>query len=258
MNTTHTDAGMHASKHSQVAQQLPLAAGAKWCACALALLSLAGCFSSTRISQYPESWSPAAKVPANQCPHIAGQYVNRGATEGIESRFCSPKYPRKASWNCDAMLAGNLVKMRSVEWNELKQARSVEWLEIRQPDADSLELDFPPATGMAPKTFKRSKGDFECDAGGLKFSMSGSVLSDEKTSTAAGVASTTMAGLLILSGGVVSTERVFRPTQDGSLMMEVKESGVVVYMVGMSSKSNAFVRWEHYQPPADDLKGAAK
>jgi len=214
---------------------------------ALILLpSLAGCF-TTDTRPYPEDWPRVTTVPAGQCPHIAGQYVSIGYAVKAPPLTCSPAL--KGSWNCDATLSGNLVKMKAIDWHELQQVRAVEWVKLEQPDDDTLEVHFPPAHQLEPKIFKRSQGDFDCDSSGLRFSISASLYSDERMSTADTVLLTT-AGLLSLTEGVASTERVFRPLANGSLSMEVTDSKAAVFLAIFASakKFNAFVRWERYPP----------
>jgi hypothetical protein len=226
--------------------QYRTATRAAWYVLALFLtLSLTGCLLATRISAYPEGWAPAATAPANQCPAIAGRYVNSGIATGEHLGSLCPrdKYARKAGWNCDAQLAGNLIKMRTTEWSEIRQARAVEWLVIEQPDADTLEMHFPPASRHEPIVLKRGKGDFQCDGSSLRFSMIGSVLAAEERSDAGNVTVTTLS-LMVFSGGVVSTDRVFRPLQDGALTMEVTESVAVTHGFFLAAKYSAFVRWE--------------
>jgi len=211
------------------------------------LPGLAGCF-KTDIKPYPSNWSPVVTIAAGQCPDISGEYQNSGDWDA-DSRSCGRKYPPKTAWNCDSSLAGNLVKMKAVEWSELSYSRNFMRVKLQQPDPDTLAV-YIPSEGSPPKIFKRSKGDFDCDSSGLRFSTTGNALSLEGESTGQAIVRTT-AGLLALSGAVVSTERVFRPLQDGSLSMEVTESvamemTMIFFLYG---KNNAFVRWERYQPP---------
>jgi len=205
------------------------------------LLSFAGCSTTTDIRPYPSSFPPIATTPAGQCPQIAGLYANDGYVS-TPPLTCNP--PLKASWNCDGTLSGNLVKMKSIEWSELHQVRMVDWVKIEQPDNDTLEVSFPPRTHLEARTFKRSQGDFDCDSSGLRFSMTGLLLSDEHLPTSMSVLMSAF-GLLSASGGVASTERVFRPLQDGSLSMEVTDSKAAVLMgiYAGRKKFNAFVRW---------------
>jgi hypothetical protein len=79
--------------------------------------------------------------------------------------------------------------------------------------------------------------------------MSGSFLADEERSDA-GNAVVTAFGLMLLSGGIVSTDRVFRPLQDGALTMEVTESAAITHGFSGASKYSAFVRWERSAPAA--------
>ncbi|HXZ97376.1 MAG TPA: hypothetical protein VEG37_10095 [Burkholderiales bacterium] len=147
-------------------------------------------------------------------------------------------------------LGGNLVKMGAIEYKELLQARNVKWLKLEQPNPDTLEVHLPPDEPFEHKIFKRSKGDFDCDNSGLKFSMIGSVYSFEDSSTV-GSTIMTVTGLAINPGGAfMSAERIFRPLQDGSLSMEATDSGWGVWLiVSFHGKHNAFVHWQRYQPP---------
>ena len=140
--------------------------------------------------------------------------------------------------------------MKSIEWSELHQIRMVDWVKIEQPDNDTLELSFPPRTHLEPRIFKRSQGDFDCDSSGLRFSMTGLLLSDEHLSTGMSVLMSGF-GLLSLSGGMASTERVFHPLQDGSLSMEVTDSKAAVLMgiYAGRKKFNAFVLWKRDPRP---------
>ena len=223
---------------------------------ALILLpSLAGCFAAdTR--PYPKDWPPVTTVPAGQCPRIAGQYWNGGSNVIAPRLTCAPAL--KGSWNCDATLSGNLVKMKAIEWHELQQVRAVSWIKLEQPDDDTLEVHFPSATQLEPKVFKRSQGDFDCDGSGLRFSISASLYSDERSSTGDTVLMTTL-GLLSVSEGVASAKRVFRPLQDGSLSMEVTDSkaAVLAAIFASAKKFNAFVRWEQYVPHTPGYVSAA-
>ena len=215
------------------------------------LLNLAGCFSIESIKPYPESWSPPTMITAGQCPDISGQYVNEGSREWDAWPCPDIEDWSKAGWNCDAALGGNLVKMKATEYSELLHAREVKWVKLKQPDPDTLEVYFPPDERAKPKIFKRSKGDFECDSSGLKFSMMGSAMSLEKSSTAEGIKRSALM-LTALAGAIVSTERVFRPLQDGSLSMEATQSNWVAILLIFDGhgKHNAFVRWQRYQPPS--------
>jgi hypothetical protein len=167
------------------------------------------------------------------------------------------KYPPKAAWNCDSSLAGNLVKMKAVDWSELSSARYVQSVKLQQPDPDTLEVYLPPE-GSPPKIFKRSQGDFDCDSSSLKFSMTGNAFSTENSSTARNITITTGEALLYAAIGVASTERVFRPLQDGSLSMEATESGwlTVLVIFNIHAKRNAFVRWERYPPSPSSRRRA--
>jgi len=216
---------------------------------ALILLpSLAGCF-KTDIKPYPSNWSPVATIPAGQCPNIAGEYENNGDWN-VDSRSCGRKYPPKTAWNCDSSLAGNLVKMKAFEWSELSYSRNFMRVKLQQPDPDTLAV-YIPSEGSPPKIFKRSQGDFDCDDSGLKFSMTGSTFSAEESSNARDIVIITGELLLYAAVGIDSTERVFRPLQDGSLSMEATESNWATFLVlfNFHFKRNAFVRWERYQPP---------
>jgi len=218
--------------------------------------SLAGCFNLTQIKPYPSSWPAVTTVPAGQCPDISGEYKNRGDVKS-DSLTCSSEHSPKAAWNCDSSLAGNLVKMKAVDFSELSDARSAYTVKLRQPDPDTLEV-YLQVEGSTPKIFKRSKGDFDCDSSSLKFSMTGSMFTDEKWSTARDIG-LTAAELLLLPGaaGVGSTERVFRPLQDGSLSMEATQSAWFTWLaiINVHGKHNAFVRWER-NPPGPEAKAA--
>jgi len=216
------------------------------------LSSLAGCF-STEIKPYPSTWPQLATAPAGQCPNISGDYENTGDGEWDDRRCVHRKYPGKAEWNCDNSLAGNLIKMKAVEWSELSYARNIARVKLQQPDPDTLEV-YIPSEGSLPKIFKHSQGDFDCDGSSLKFSMTGSAFSAEKSSTAGDIVMTTGELLLYAAVGVDSTERVFRPLQDGSLSMEATESnwGTVLVLFNFHIKRNAFVRWERYQPGSSE------
>jgi len=221
---------------------------------ALILLpSLAGCFSTGEIKPYPSTWPAVATTPSGQCPNISGEYQNSGDWNA-ESGSCGGKHPAKAAWNCDSSLAGNLVKMKAVDFDELLGARNAYTIKLQQPDPDTLEVYFP-SESSPPKIFKRSQGDFDCDSSSLKFSTTGTVFSDEKSSTLHDVG-ITAAELLLLPGaaGVVSTERVFRPLQDGSLSMEATESVWFTWLaiLNVHRKSNPFVRWERFQPASPE------
>ncbi|HEY6281887.1 MAG TPA: hypothetical protein VIW72_08895, partial [Burkholderiales bacterium] len=138
----------------------------------------------------------------------------------------------------------------AIEYKELLQARNVKWLKLEQSNPDTLEVSFPPDEPLEHKIYKRSKGDFECDSSGLKFSITGSVYSFEDSSIV-GSTIMTVTGLPInLGGAFMSAERAFRPMQDGSLSMEVTDSGWgIVLLIPIHGKHNAFVRWQRYQPP---------
>lgn len=232
----------------------------------LLLLSIAGCIRSN-IDHVPESWPPpVAMAPLDQCPNITGLYVNRGNVTPEYKTLCfdshsgksrkeTNKYPPKAGWNCDEQLSGNLIKMRAIEGTELQQLRWVDWLDIRQPDPDTLEVHFPQ---FDTKIFKRSKGDFQCDQSGLKYSISGSAFSWEEKSPIINYIATSM--LVVFGYGtvvIVTTERIFSPLQDGSILMEVTESNTgAVILIPTKIKSHTFVRWERYSPegePRDQL-----
>ena len=230
----------------------------------LLLLSIAGCIRSN-IDHVPESWPPpVAMAPLDQCPNIAGLYVNRGNVTPEYKTLCfdshsgrsrkeTNKYPPKAGWNCDDLLFGNLIKMKAIDGTELQLLRGVNWLELRQPDPDTLEVHFPP---FDPKIFKRSKDDFQCDQSGLKYSMSGSPFSWEEKSATVNYIETSMQ-VVFGTVVIVTTERIFSPLQDGSLLMEVTESNTgAVILIPTKIKSHTFIRWERYSPegePRDQL-----
>lgn len=217
---------------------------------ALILLpSLAGCFARTDIRPYPETWTPVATVAARQCPDISGEYENFGDGEWNHWHCGTGKYPPKAAWNCDTSLAGNLVKMKAVDTSELSSARSVQRVKLQQPDPDTLEVYLSPEDSQ-PKIFKRSQGDFDCDSSSLKFSMTGSAFSSEESSTVRNITVATGVLALYAAVGIDSTERVFRPLQDGSLSMEATQSdwGTALVFFNFHTKFNGFVRWGRYRP----------
>lgn len=211
------------------------------------LVSLQGC--PTNIDPYPEAWPAPVATPENHCPDIRGRYLNAGAPTG--GAHCGGINPQtdpnghwpKASWNCDPTLAGNLMKMRTSDLSELQKARGLVWVELTQPDADTLEMHFPPESSHKPIVFTRKGGDFDCSGSSLQFSTTGSFLSVEGRPEAGNIAVTAI-GLLQATGGIVSSTRSFRPLQDGSLSMEVTEVMALAHLIVFGKRDRAFVRWE--------------
>jgi hypothetical protein len=195
---------------------------------------LSGCYAA-QTSVYPPGWSQATAISPEECPDIAGRYLNAGiGSPGFASNmkhFCSG-YPsgfgRRPSWICEIGLADNLVNDAS--W------RSARTIDIQQPDRATLVISVPDEPSSKPRTLSRAHGDFGCDASGFTMSRSGSDMN----------AVSTVISVLVLHFGIASSSRSFRPLSDGSLLMDLTNAHYVTQeILGTGTiKGQGFVRWE--------------
>jgi hypothetical protein len=229
-----------------------------WSTLAFSVLPLLLVVTGCQSLEYPTNWPTELKAMSGMCPDLSGTYVNAGSLAGS----CSAGLQGLgvvAAWNCDASLAGNLVKMTPIDVKDLRLARSVESITLQQPDQDTLEIHFPSTSAMAPRIFKRSKGHFECGAAGMTYSMKGSTFMHEDTPAAMGEVATTAVLLGSATGLIDTTVRAFRRLQDGSVLMDVRESSVgVSLLLPVGWKSSNFVRWTPQEglPNVDRPKGS--
>lgn len=180
--------------------------------------------------EYPTAWPAEVKAEMGTCPDLSGTYLNAGALAAT----CGPGLrglSGLAAWNCDASLAGNLIKMTPVEFGELKRARGAGSITLLQPDQDTLELRFPSTSALAERTYRRSQGHFECAESGATYSMRGSTFVHEDTPGAFGQTATAVIFLGSGTGLMDTTVRAFRRLQDGSIVMDVRESSVGVSLL---------------------------
>jgi len=203
---------------------------------------LPGCVAVSRID-YPRDWAPTHKVEAGTCPRIAGIYKDPGTLRG-QGTMNGTKYRNPNAWNGDTYLLTNLVKTTD--------ASAVFATEIAQPDSDTLIIQTSSDPTSQQWQLRRSRGDFDCNESGMTMSASGGFFAGS-TKYAAADAMVTTIGVLLLSGGVVSHTRSFRPLDDGSLLMEVTQNGFMAHGVVLGWDYRSFVRWERTDAERTDL-----
>jgi hypothetical protein len=207
--------------------------------------ALGGCVSTTTVDSYPADWPQAAPAEKGVCPRIAGRYRDAGTQSGSHPYKVTQVHRYKNWWDNDTHLIANIYpaapELSSLEYE-------AEAVVIEQPDPDTLRVSLPDRAGFAlafaPKTFKRSGGDFDCVDGALTISSWGATRSTEGRS-AAGNAAVSSLALLTLSAGMAHISRSFRPLGDGSLAMEYRSSGGSwILLFGVSGSEHGYVRWQ--------------
>jgi hypothetical protein len=206
---------------------------------------LGGCVSTSQIDSYPADWPRAAAIGKGVCPRIAGRYRDAGTESGSHPHRVTQVHRFKNWWDGDTHLIANIYPS-APELSSLEYSASA--VVIEQPDPDTLRIALADRDGLAtmfaPKTFKRERGDFDCDERGLTLSSWGATRSTESRS-AAGNAAVSSLALLTFSAGMSHISRSFRPAGDGSLVMEYRSSGGSwIMLFGVSGSSDGYVRWQ--------------
>jgi hypothetical protein len=200
----------------------------------LAASLLSGCFRAYT-TVYPPEWPQAKVIPAGACPDIAGRYLNTGIGSpdwgSIMLHFCAGQpqgWGRRPSWVCDRSLWQDLVDDAS-----LRSARAID---IRQPEPTTIVVSNPDDPSIQPRTLSLGNGDFKCDASGLTMSRISSDMN----------AVSSVLSVLVLHFGIASSSRSFRPLDNGSLLMEVKnEHSLTQEMLATGTiKGQGFMRWD--------------
>lgn len=215
---------------------------------------LTGCFFSQR---YPHDWSKLSSDQIGTCPAIAGRYADTATASTPSFWYDHRRGPRDrtpAGWNGSQSLAENLAGIRPATW-----------IEIEQPDPDTVAVIAYPESAannqfQGRRVMKASKGEFSCDAGGLR--ISGGVASvfggRSDLPTAARAAVTTM---MIFAGGAGAHthQRLFRRAVNGDLIMEVKEgeAAIYYYVIPTVTGENLFVRWPRYEAEGEPAPPSA-
>ena len=214
---------------------------------------LTGCFFS---QVYPHDWSKLSSDQIGNCPAIAGRYVDRAAASTPSfwyDRRRGPTDRTPAGWSGSLSLAENLAGVSSATW-----------VEIEQPDPDTLFVIAHPELATKSqfqdrRVMKASKGEFSCDAGGLRISGGvASVFGGRSDLPTAGRAAATTMMVLVGTAGAHTHQRVFRRAENGDLIMEVKEgeAAVWLYVIPTVTGENLFVRWPRHEPGAEPSRPA--
>jgi hypothetical protein len=216
-------------------------------------LPLAGCFFS---QVYPHDWSKRSDEMIGNCPAIAGRYADSAAASTPSFWYDRRRGPRDrtpAGWNGSRSLAENLAGTGPATW-----------IEIEQPDPDTVVVIAHPESAstdqfQSRRVMKASKGEFNCDAGGLRISGGvASVFGGRSDLPTAGRAAVTTMMVFVGTAGAHTHQRVFRRAENGDLIMEVKEgeAAVWLYVLPTVTGENLFVRWPRHEPEVEPSQPA--
>lgn len=199
---------------------------------------LSGCVGVSRID-YPTDWPASQKFDAGTYPTISGRYASRGELRGDGWGRPGRGGINPNEWYGSKDLLDNLITGVIVG-----REKSIE---LSQPDADTLQIVVPNSPENKQWTLRRSHGDFDCNDSGLKVSATGSLFAGSTKYVASDIMMTTV-GMMVLSGGVVSNSRSFRPLDDGSLLMEVTRNGFAAHLFVIGWDTRSYVRWQRENP----------
>lgn len=195
------------------------------------LIGLVSCFSRFENEMPAEHYPGIDADVIGACPDIEGVYKDEGDfTCSVDNEHCglptrSIHGEHKGQWVGSISLTQNLTGIRLITSDFISPT------ELIQPDENTLIV----VQSDSRYTLKRDKGDFECEDGGL-------VISSGQYSIYKEVA--TVIAFFALTWLFESYTQTFKPHEDGSLTMTVKESAQGFHVfIGAILEAYYFVHW---------------
>lgn len=178
---------------------------------------LSGCFSAMH---YPEKWPKLADVPNSQCASISGRY-----------RLISDSHPEYHGICSEAWSQGYCRSLDQILLNSQPIA-GAKWADIHQED-DRIEVVVGEGENVLLKREMKKDESYVCDPRGVAI-KSESYLEDAD-----------------IGMGVHSYKYVFRRADDGSLVMQEIERGVLVIWIPPLVIPGGVTQWWRWQPITD-------
>jgi hypothetical protein len=176
-----------------------------------------GCVPIINKPAYPIEWVAATFKRIGTCPAIEGTYVNQGKLYIEAGIRCDLGRGYEGRWSCDLQLAPNLgIAVPAVN------------VQIAQPDAETMSVGLLNEGGILLESHSLHLGkDYQCNAEGLYFSSSGSMMEGRA-----------------LSGAMFHLSRAFvRDIRSGLVMTVREDTSALVVFLGVVKSDTSYVRW---------------
>lgn len=186
----------------------------------LLLLSLTACTTGTGKAPYPRYWESIQKADSSKgCPNVEGIYSDNGEYTEVfmGGRPCERNECKSLSYNL-------LFEASKSLWLSAGQRDRVDYVQVRQPAPDVVQVITNP--GGKIHTLSKAKGDFTCDADGIRLKESSTFMS------------------ALISNVVMTETRMFNVANDQSLVMKAMWHNVGHHtLLPFESTAEGWVRW---------------